>query len=503
MYRVLKHISFCVMIVWSTVVGGQQSFFLDELFDIDVSELSNAQKGLQRAEIDRLRHDIGLTAGMNITNTYLEEIDAGLSTRIYAKANLWSGGYFNNLREAELIDIQMKIDSLKGYDHAVNHNYGLYYDYILYSFNKDKLKLAEEIQKSAQKLAVIMQSLYYNKLKSYDELNSVESIVAQYYTMTESLSAFNKHFEMLVDVDSFPIIDPSIEWSIEIDSLFELVQNDTTAADIYNLQDLQLLIQQEKERAPNLSVSLGYDISRHRPYYGININTPVRTHRRQSYEAKRTKRFQDYIAQQNQVQKEILNLHYEFLYKQRSINMLRFKDNGIIERQHQLEVLRVVLDLEEGIEAKKKNLESLLIDFEILDLRMQQSLILLQIKKRIPHIELSRFIKPSDLIFQSNKFKGNRYLLTDSKTRFSKLDSLFLIQNELQLITPSGLIQLDNVVLIYPEDFKSRVYMEEEIQSILKENPNTNFLFSDIKTLKALDISTIDQRQLKMISNSD
>jgi len=476
---------------------GQQSFFIDSLYHYDLSNIEEIEKISQKSEAKKLENDWGLSLGANVTNSLQDQIDAGLSTRLYAKMNFLSSGYYQNLRNKDLIHNQILIDSLQGNKEAIAHNYGIFFDYIIYQYNIEKVVLIDSIIAENTKILDYFQQLYYNKLIDYSELISIIDISNQYSKLKESLESYNYIFSEIIDT-ILPVPDPNQQWIIDFEGISQSIIADTIDDKILNLENDALDLKEDIENAPSLTLSAGYDISRSRPFFTASFNKKIRTKRKQNLKAKKEKKKNYQRLKGIQKNKEILNIQYEYSYKEKQIIALESKMKETDESLRKLIVRSNIQSLDAGIQEKKITLSKLMLSYEILDLKGQMMLLILKLKNIIPTKIIGPFINRNSINNTARKFAGNRYLLINDITEVSSFDELFLEQNEISLILPSELINLKNIALIDPADSDTRADLEQQILELIIQQGVQNFIIEDIDTFKALEIRTLTQKEIEI-----
>lgn len=492
-----------IMIAWSAKGYGQQSFFLDSLFSYDLSQIETMQLEEQRSEIERLRHDWGLAVGMNVTNSFQEEIDAGLSTRIFAKANLWGGGYYSNRAESEVIDQQIKLDSIQGIDRALDHNYGIFFDYVIYLYNMDRLASIDHILTDNARITTYFKNLYYNKLIDYSELLEVENIGMQFSLLMESQTTYNRLFEEALADTLLPSVATETHWSVDFAGLCELILQDSSDQEVIALQHHMLDLQYEKQTAPSLSAAVGYDVSRHRPYFAVNFAVDIRTHKKQNLAAQKLRVSNDVRLQEVQKKKEILNVQYEYRYKEKQLHDLYTKVRNLEEQQRKYEVRREVLSLTESIQEQKLALHLQMVRYEIIDLKGQLMLMLLRVKRILPTLEIGPYVKPTHTLPTTRKYAGNRFILQEEGERLTAFDTLFLQQNEIQVVSAAKLITMVGLIEVDPAEHHSRVEMEKAILASIDAGQGRDFLITDLDKLKDLELRTLAQKDFAITAYTD
>ena len=489
----MKRILLLVMIVWSNVLLGQQSFFIDSLFLLDISNIQSTEEKYKRSEINALEKDFGISIGTNITNSYQEDNDNSLSTRIYGRFNALSGGYYDNLMDAEKLFYELKIDSLKGNEHAVNYNYGIFYDYIISEYNKEKLNLIDTILRESKINQEYFTELYYNKLTDYNSIIELESIKGRFEIIKEAMTTFNSLSEQMLNKLDLPAID--------FIKLINLLNLDTTRNEVQALEKEIIDIKYTKEKAASLSVSVGYDISRKQPYFGVAYSKSITFGNKRKQTAELLKLQNQFENNKIQLNKEISTLQLEYQYKQRQIIDQEYKIEKALESLRELEVKNEILGIKDGVEIKNISMEILLMRYEVIALRQQQSLVLLNIKRKVPTLELGKVIKRIHASKRINKFRGKRYVVINEKQELNTYQTLFISQNELHPVTPMKLKSIDNTFIVYPSDFNDRMEMEEYINAWLKEKGQLNLIIDNLESLKELEVKTIKKSHFDITSN--
>lgn len=480
---------------------SQDVDFMDSLFQIDFSQISDVSYDLQMTDMKRLESDWGLSAGVNITNSFQEEIDAGLSTRVFAKINVLSSGYYTNRVDAEIIRNQMMIDSLQGIDRAADHNYGIYYDYIISQYNQQKIEVIDSIITSSKKLKDYYATLYYNKLIDYEKLLKVTSTIDQYYMLQKSQIAYNEIVESM-QLDSILPAIPTNGFEVDFKGIQDLLSNDTTASQVVLIRDEILDLKHEKEKSPSLSITGGYDISRRRPYYSVGFSTRITRNKSQHIDAHKEKYRNDLRLENIQRKKELINLQYEYEYKDKQIRGLYLKLEIIKEQKRKFAVKKDILSLEECAEEKKIDLERHMIFYEIMDLRQQQMLLLLRVKKSIWKQKIMPFLKPIDQSPNSRKFSGKRFLVVEEGKVLNRIDIHILEQNEITPLLPKDLIVLKNVMTIDPARYETRAEMESAIEGLIDTENIAHFVIRSMDSFKALELRTIEQKDYHLTAST-
>jgi len=493
-YKTYNLLVFVVM-SFTNICLSQEPFFLDSLFKCDVSQISDVNYANQLSTINRLKNDLNISVGLNVSNSIQDEFDTGMSTRFYARIDVLSDGYFDNLKKVETIHNQMKLDSLNGIQSAIDQNYSIYYNYIQFLYNNDKLILIDKIIKESTSLKKLYQTLYYNKLVDYEEILFAENIQNQFENLNESQFIFNQMFSEIINDSIFPVLNVGYLFEVDFQGLLQLLDQDTTQNNILNLNLEINYTNYEQIKSPSFSFTGGYDFSRHRPYFSANLAIDIQPNVRKDFVAKQLKIDNDHRLQLLVKKKELLNLQYEYRYKENQLENQFVKLRGIEEKQRKFKVKEHLLELKHGIKEKKMGLEKLLVEYEIKDIKTQLMLLLLKIKKVIPMLMLAPCVKVKKNIIITKKFAGVRFLHQTQNMILSKSDQHFINHNEILLLGSLDLLELNNSQIIYPGQFNNRADFENEILKYIVNDGIQNFIIHDLDELKKLEFKTLEQNQ--------
>ena len=487
----MKHLLLTAVLVWlsSSLLLGQSSNFIDSLYLQSFSELNNQKADWKLAEIKRLRRDFGLSVGASITNTYLnDDPDIGLSSRLVGRANMWRGGYKENLLNADILEKELQIDQIKGDQELQNHNYGLYFDYIIYLHNLQKIQEGTAILNKANELEYELNQLYYQKIIEYDEILEMKRIQSEYLGLMQTNQSYNDVFFPLIAEYELPIELPAIIWLLDFGGMANAIQEAPQNQELIALQHSIIDDQYEKSSLSNLSLAYGYDFTRKRPYYNINLTVPIGGPKKPSKNIEKQLVEEQSNIQTLQKQKELLNLQYEYEFKRKQFQHLQFKLERIAEKKRILQSKRNILSLEESLEEKRLELDSLLIQYELIETKQQSILLLLQIKKKIYPLNIEQFILDEWQPIALKKYPNERFILNDSKEQMTETDQNLLKINEINPISSEELIAMQNVVLVNPDQFENRGEMETFIQNL---GAKSKFLITDLPSFKELELRTI------------
>ena len=494
-----KGCSLLFMICWPILIIGQHLNFIDSLFQVDLTNLKQNEYLNAQNSIDRLKKDYGISVGLGISNFNSEEFDSGLSTRAYARLKLWANGLKDNQLEAEMLRKELILDSLNNKNINLDFNYGLYYDYIIFLFNQKKLSVIDSIQKISNTHLNHLYELYYDKIIDYNQLLDIKEIISNFGMLKESHVSYNKIFNEIIEDIDLPQIKSSNIITVDFEALNDKILSDTTYKDAIYLEHNLIDDQYEQSNLADLSITMGYDLSRHRTYYSFNCSKKLWKTSSKEKEGKKKLIIEEYRAQNIQKQKELINIKYEYDYKIKQLNDLHFRRKELNERRRILKVKRSILSLNESIEERRINIEDQLLEYEITDLTQQVYLQLLKLKRLLPTVLISEFIQSAYHHAHVQKFKAKRYLFVRDTSQLTHTDIIFIQQNELEIIDAFNLMQMQNLIEIHPHKYDSRKDMEYIIADIIKQDPSKVVLFSDLKELKSLELKNLKNNSISSI----
>ncbi|NNE15717.1 MAG: hypothetical protein HKN51_12110 [Saprospiraceae bacterium] len=497
----LKGISIngCFLFIWTCwpmFLFGQQSNFIDTLFTYNVTNVKGEKNNLVQCEIDKLRHDYGISGGVAISNFYSEDVNAGLSTRLYGKIRLWEGGLKENSLSAEILRKQLVLDSINHQNNNFKNDYGIYYDYLIYLFNKKKAPLLDSILLKSKDHLNYLYDLYHNKIIDYEKLLSLKEIITNAQNLRRAQREYNIIFDSMIQDISLPKSDTFEIWEFDFESLSRDLKQDTTFRDAIYLESNIIDDKFEKESLPELSIALGYDFSRKRTYYNFSCSKRLFNTSSSEKEAKKKVISEYYMNDQLQKQKELINYKYEYDYKIKQFNNLEFKLLQLLETKRKFKVKRRILSFEEGIEEKRTKVDSLLIELEKIELLQQCYLLLLGIKKALPNINLGAYMQKRDNKQKDKKYLAERFLFVKDPNALDTVDIIMLEQNEIKIVDAFELMEINNLTVIDPSNYKLRVEMENAISEMYKLNTTNKILFSSLESLKQLELRTIQRNSI-------
>jgi len=331
----------------------------------------------------------------------------------------------------------------------------------------------------------------------YEKILQISSTIEQFYTLQQSQLDYN---QVVANMNLDAILpDIYLEgFQIDFQGVLQKVSLDTAFNRIVLLKDEIIELRHEKEKAPSLSIAGGYDISRNRPYYSVGFSARITRNKNAHIVAHKDKHRNDMRLVNLQRKKELINLQYEYQYKNKQIKALYLKLEIIKEQKRKYSVKKDVLSLEESAQEKKIDLENHLIEYEIMDLKQQQMLLLLKFKKQIRTIKIAPYLKAVTPQSSPSKFIGKRYVVINENSTLNRVDIHILRQNEIKPLLPKELIELQNVMPVDPSKYRTRADMEYAIQTLVNNQSDCNLVIKSIDSLKELELRTLEQKDFHL-----
>ena len=491
----MKWIYTLVILGLCTNVHGQRIHFIDQLFEVNLSTAQQQQVALKHAEIAAVKRNLGFSFQTRISNSVLDEsLTGGTSTIASTKLDLIRNGLIANQMELDALRSELELERIKPNQEALNHNTGLYYDYIIHCYNQEKSKLATSISRTADQLNQEYKQLYHQKILDYDVIIELQKTRTQFQVLEQNHLSYNNTLAKVIELDSMPDLQTVEPPLVQFQEIIMVLEADTNRNQMVSLESQIIDNNYRRNNLPSFSISLGYDISRKRPYYGIGFSTRIKGGDRNTKKIHKEIIANRYQMQLVQKQKELLNIQHEFEYKVKQISGLQYDLNKIRLKQNQLKVKRTILGLEASLEEQHLSLDSLLLEYEILDLQQQCMLQLLQVKRQIFPFNISDFISPPAIATNFSKYPTTRYCLIAQETTLSELEKLILEQNELIPILDEDFNQLEGYYEINPDEFGNRLEMERFIAAHYSKQNNTNYLITDFQAFRDLELRSIQTK---------
>jgi hypothetical protein len=503
MWYIIKQLSLILLIAMATSMKGQEAFFLDSLYQESISNIGSLKRQILQSDVDYYKGNKGLSAGFSLNNSEFNLEDNGVSSRFRVNMNLLGSGWMSNKIDAERKSMQLQLSELLGDQEDLNHNYGIYYDFIIYLFNQQKEPIIRDLLDVTNELEYQYTNLYYNKLASFEDVIDSRSKIFKYQSVLDAVQNYNDILSEMIVSAQLPVVKDDLKYiyDIEIESLKEAISQDTLLELRVALEKSVVDHQFKKDELPRLQVSTGYrardlDINRGQMFFTLNFSKDLAPSRSNS----KTLHYQLIEGRKEmevfQKEKEIVNLYYEYQYKLKQYHTELYKKFHYDERSRVNQVKSEILDLEQGVYSLSLTSDSLMVELERVEIRQQLFLKLLKIKRLIYPFEIGPYLRKIPLEDDAPRYVGNRFYLVRDGYALSANDLNILQGNEIEVITTEDILTMREIVLVPIHSFESRVELEEWISLKIEDHPQRNFLFTDLEGFKKLEIKTLDQPSL-------
>lgn len=482
---------------------SQQSFLLDSLYTVGFSDLGQLKDQIFRRESENYSKDYGISAGVSISNSEFNLEDNGFSTRMRVNMDVLNNGWASNKMEAERKELQKELMALHGDVETLNHNYGIYYDFLIYLFNLEKEPIITELLDVTNELEYNYTNLYYNKLATFEEVIDARSKINRYQSLLIAIHNYNDIVSEIILSNPLPIIEDDLNhiYDIRIDDLKNALARDSIQSMKERLHKAVVLNKYKKNNLPRLQLSTGYRIrdiglTSGRLFFSLSFTKDL---------SPNTQKVQDMelqlIEYRNEIEtyqksKELANLYFEYQYKMKQYKTQQYKKYHYDERSRVNRVKNEILDIASGVESLNVTADSLMVELEIVEIRQQMFVKLLQLKQLIYPLNIGDFLKKIPIDDDAPRYAGNRFYLVKDGYEVTASDLHILENNEVQVITTDDILKMRQIVLVPVQDFDNRAELEEWISIKIGKNPQHNFLFTNLEAFKALEIRTLDNPHL-------
>ena len=494
----MRVVTLVFMMCWPMIVFGQHSFFIDSLFTCEYGGMGEAYQAFNQAQISQLKRDKGISLGLT-TSTFQDDLTSGWSSRLVAKTGFLANGLKDRKLQVEMLEKQMLIDSLEMNSQDLASKYGLYYDYIIYLFNQEKKLLIDELLTQVDTQNLILTDLFYQRLIDYDQIRRLRQTRAQYEALRASHETYNAILKPILDTLDLPLHLPESWVSVDFKSIAKATKADTVNTLILAAETDILDLEYRAKRLPQANISLGYDILRNRPYLSVGLTKKIGSNADKIKAAEKAILLESQRVAEVQHQKELLNYQYEYDYKLKQYRHLQHDLISLAEDITEIRTRQQVLSLENSIDEARLRIDSLIVRYEMLDVKQQALLILLQVKRKFPRIILGHYATPLIYKNEHKKYKGKRYVLIDPEATIDKDLLSYLRSNELTMVSMEELSELTDLFTIDPTRFETRLAMEQAIDHHLTAYPDDKLLFENIESIRQLDLGSLRRQNNQAI----
>ncbi len=362
------------------------------------------------------RQQLASDKGLVVNGNYIENFGVGPTGEddlIYRRRiqagiewNLLDGGLYENRNKIDQIDNQIQIAQIKQ-QMAVSSDARLQtYNTLIFAFNLHKVELLKQRRELCQKKLLVVYDLYAQHAISYTEVLDVQQQQADIDAMLRLYAGYNEQLKSIINDSLFPK-DPLPVFDIDSRVLFA-ASGSTVSGDSINRLILEnLAIDQKRINDIRLSVSLRYNYydptivtadSRNFFSAGVNFSMPLyfgRAETERLIDAQRAELQQQQTQSSNERAFHLANLLYTFRYKLKQYESFQEKRRQFIELIRIERVKQQFGDLEFNPVTALNLLDQLMqLDVELLDIRQQLYLSLLDIMLDVPGVPVSSYLIP-------------------------------------------------------------------------------------------------------------
>jgi hypothetical protein len=481
----------------------------------DTFSISYYRNKVNEAKIKQLKQDVGV----DVSASFLENFDPGVTddNMIYRSRfqagldwNILSDGYFENRRKQKVLENQSMINSLSPEESKDNSSYITLNRKIIYSFNVHKIRHIEKRQQIINDKINIANELYLLKQISRADLLYIMQQQADINSMLRVYGSYNDELkimtgEMKVAENVLPLFDLDFAKLFSYsdkqnnDSLLKLKMENIRLQHTF-LDDIKLSTQLRYNYYDLTGTSTA---SRSFLSAGIGMSVPLPLGiRSDKAVAEAEARLMSYEHSKNSEAeaKDLLGYFYEFRYKLKQYT-------NFYEKKKKYEELLRVERVKEKLDDYNFNplaalnlLDDLLsIEIELLDIQQQLYLQLVDIKMRVPEMELETSVVPfiADTNASAKKMERSMYIWSEAQLKYgvSYIEEYLRLNGVSNAILSARKDQSNKTALLslLPRLKSSSISAELMVGS--------NKLLSDPKPLSYLDsvLSGIDTSLVKTL----
>ncbi len=401
--------------------------------------------------IGALEHDWGLKLRSQVYHQFGDfakpgsEIDEATYPTRFRTGVEWDilkGGYFANQNKIKQLQNEKEIEWLE-YDGRRNFERLFFRRNLLtYLFNKEKIKVLEKRLATLTEELEMLQQIYYLRDVMFEEVIARRSRLEQTQVQLKNYRDFNALMEStlnaadlpaVTDVLQLPILELDIEKMLQ-DSLFTATPEQLQALENENRRlknDWANQISLSAQLNQHIVIANPGDPSRTFPSMGLNLELPFEIFftdkiQQQLMAAENLEREQRRRYMQLNNSTEIVNLYYEYNYKLKTFVEYLYKYLLYDEKMRVEQVNRTQFsDYYQPFDMLRYHDNLREIKLELLDLKQQLYLTLLNIYAKTPLKSLRPYLRPAPLEQYLTRLPGNRMVFVSSED-FAALDRQFL-----------------------------------------------------------------------------
>ena len=383
--------------------------------------------------------------------------------RVGLEADMLDEGYLKWIRERKKLQLDQQIHQMESAATSRDRNYAYLYNCLIYSFNLEKQKLLKNRVAFLESFIEIYYQLYFAHEMAFERIIDLKSRLEEAKILLDGSLAFNEALESelgkeniaLVDARNIPVVQIRIEELLDPDALS--IYQDSLSSLKAGAIDLKYKNSSDSKLKLFARYNWGdYFSNTSRKSFislGATFRTPIRFDKglRSELAAYEKAMVEERFSEQwyNRI-KEIMILYEEYQYKLKQYSNFLHK---IFHNDEKIRQERVLLDNRRGAHSPMKALGKLeniqAINYELLHLKQQLYLLLLQINLRNYESDFTQYLQPLDLNASSKKLIGNRFIILKTSRGMEK-DIEFILKylekNEIQGILLDAQDQADKWV---------------------------------------------------------
>ena len=366
-----------------------------------------------KEEAEVLKGDIGL----GVTAAYAYNLDPGIGFndnlfydqkfRTSVGMDLLSSGYFSNKTEAKIKQNELEIMRLQAPEDNKQLDRYLKWHNIIYQFNLKKVQVLRSREKLAQERVEVASKLNYLKFVSQKDLITTVSSHAEIKSMLNIYKSYNDQLSSELNVEAhtetfYPLLDINYSYSYKLMSMEEPDSVSSLLIENINLADKAI----NDIRVRPFVAYNWFDLVSASPDYrsyfsvGVTLAAPLNFNTKNKANLREAKANLALTpaASNPEIQQDVLNQFYEFRYKLKQFTTLYHKRKLFEELIRQEQVKHDISPLNFNPISALSLLDNLMqIDIELLDLKQQMYLKLLNIHTDLPYSSANKLFKTKDL----------------------------------------------------------------------------------------------------------
>ena len=389
-------------------------------------------------EIRMLKADPGISfkfyAQQNGNADFEEQEGIVKGTRVRAGFdwNVLKNGLVAKRNQIRLIENEKNLLEFDAQNKLRRQNYDLRHAKIIALFNQQKMQLLTQkisILKHQQK---ITESLFLAHYISKSKFLDIEAQLSRAKIELETYAAYNQSLNN-ADIRPAPLSPMMLPLlDIEYGQLFENIEANYQVENLLEIhrENIALTEKLKRQLSLNLNARWNYQYretgvrSRSYPSLGISLSAPIRFKNSNDFETASFQDIQNEISVTiKSVQKECLNLYYEYQYKMKQYDHLLFQ---LEKRKEAIRVDR----LNKGLELEENRLESFSLQTDVFDIRLEMCDIKSQsylILSKIYYLSKARSVEEFTRVDVAQKAKNSHLIPVIQTEQLTETELLFFI----------------------------------------------------------------------------